>query len=371
MLCRRQSKGGLALPDFRLYCWAFQLKNCRILLGTPDDSPVGCLYKALLRDEGQGSNHFLFKFGSLKFFKKVRLKILQAAGKFWADIRKHMGISYYTSKAPVWDSPGTPACLQDALARPLKEAGIKEWGQLISGGSLTTWESLRVQMGFRLAKFKYYQLRSWANSEILEDADDSDFITGLIATKNFKKEVSQWYWALIEEPDRVSSLPAELWGRNLPMLEIEDVWQASMIQLITTVKPTYHKRNHLFVLHRVYWTQAWLAKFQPGLPPCCKKCGLAEANDVQLFWSCPLLLDFWSQVCRAITEVIERKIEVSLALIIFGTPADQEGIIDFDKSAKQFFFYKTCHVFSSLVGPIAPFLGGPWIRPGHGDQRLT
>ena len=86
----------------------------------------------------------MYKFGDKKYFKKERLKILQAAVKLWADIRKAGNIPYYSSAAPTWDSPGTPECMQVKLSEPLKKVGVIKWGQLSVGAVLISWKEFKT-----------------------------------------------------------------------------------------------------------------------------------------------------------------------------------------------------------------------------------
>lgn len=93
-LRRRLEQGGLALPDHLSYCHAFHFKNFRMLTDKVDRSPLGLLFGAMLSELSYGQSHFLFKYGDPKYFKKVRLKILQWALRTWLYFRKKLGVPY-------------------------------------------------------------------------------------------------------------------------------------------------------------------------------------------------------------------------------------------------------------------------------------
>lgn len=142
---RKLGEGGLALPDLRLYCMAFQFKNIRALLGTPGPMEWGGLLEEMVKE--WSSKGFLYKFGARKFFKNVRLKMLKAALTLWVGIRNILGMGYFSDGAPIWDLPGTPECLQDQLSIPLRRAGIELWGDLLVMKEVVPWEILMAKTG--------------------------------------------------------------------------------------------------------------------------------------------------------------------------------------------------------------------------------
>lgn len=187
-LRRKLEKGGVALPDLRVYCMAFQFKNCRILLGKLGLLIWGGLLEEMVWE--WGSNGFLYKFGARKFFKKVRLKILKAALTLWLGVRKIFGIGYFSDFSPIWDSPGTPECLQDRLSLSLRRAGIKVWGDLLTVQGMVPWEVLVAKTGDSLSRFKYLQLSSWVAANGQEIGGMWEFESKLQNEAPRKKEVT-------------------------------------------------------------------------------------------------------------------------------------------------------------------------------------
>ncbi|KAJ1203769.1 hypothetical protein NDU88_007550 [Pleurodeles waltl] len=85
-------------------------------------------------------------------------------GVLWYDVRKITKLSYYNEYVPIWDSPGSPEWTKDALAIPLKEAGLLHWKHLCYNGELRDFDNLNIEVGGVLSKFKYLQMKSWVGS---------------------------------------------------------------------------------------------------------------------------------------------------------------------------------------------------------------
>ncbi|KAJ1144222.1 hypothetical protein NDU88_010523 [Pleurodeles waltl] len=104
--------------------------------------------------------------GDLKEFLVCLIKkeILYDWAVLWYDVRKITKLSYYNEYVLIWDSPGSPEWTKDALAIPLKEAGLLHWKHLCYNGELRDFDNLNIEVGGVLSKFKYLQMKSWVGN---------------------------------------------------------------------------------------------------------------------------------------------------------------------------------------------------------------
>lgn len=152
------------------------------------------------------------------------LKILKAACKTWFQVRRSLKIPYYCTSAPIWESPGTPTCLIDKLAAPLAKSGLNKWGQILNGKTLASWDTLDQLTAGRLSRFKYYQLSSWARELGKTGEGSANYeIKQLMGTPQ-AKENAKWYWKLIEAGEEPYSMLGEIWTKDLPSTQTEDLW---------------------------------------------------------------------------------------------------------------------------------------------------
>ncbi|KAJ1143395.1 hypothetical protein NDU88_009704 [Pleurodeles waltl] len=186
--------------------WAYLLKNVRQSFYALHRSELGQLLIAMM--EGQEvQRNFLYKFGDSKFFKNIRFKILHDWGVLWYEVRKITKLSYYN---PIWDSPGSPEWTKDALATPLKEEGFLQWRHLCYNGKLREFDILNMEVGGRLSKFKYLQMKTWVGNVTEEVGSTNGLVDQMQLDIPMKKEVTRWYWLMMDIVDGEFNLPEEI-----------------------------------------------------------------------------------------------------------------------------------------------------------------
>ncbi|KAJ1191299.1 hypothetical protein NDU88_000615 [Pleurodeles waltl] len=132
-----------------------------------------------------------------------------------------------------------------------------------------------------------------------------------------KKEVAGWYWLMMDIVDGEFNLPEELWRECLPEPQPKDLWQVSTTLLYNTVKPAALRRNHLFSIHRAFWTPQKVSRLRQDNVVRCKKCGSASADDLHMFIDCPLLRKFSQEVGDAIKEILPTSPKVRPLIVMF------------------------------------------------------
>lgn len=141
--------------------------------------------------------------------------------------------------------PGTPDCLRDQLSLPLKAAGLLYWGGS-QNHVMSSWEVLSNCTRGQLTKFKYYQVCSWWARQVWVDEEDYSWLDQAMRVGPLKREVSLWYWALVEADDDSDVAISRLWAEELGGGNSKEVWLDSFSILRAVVKPASLKRNHLF-----------------------------------------------------------------------------------------------------------------------------
>lgn len=272
----------------------------------------------LVRQEDGGEQGFIFKYADPKYFKKVRLRILEGLAETWYMIKKVLKIPYHSSLAPIWNSLGSPEWTKDALAVPLLDAGITRWENIIQNGQLLSWEMCKQKLDSKVSRFKYLQVQSWFHASGTIIGERNELEDRLMLETVLKKELACTYWLMVGLEDGAFTLPLDLWGRCFPETELEHQWRVSMSMLYKIVKPTYLRRNHLFTLHRAYWTPQRLSKFGNRGEVACTKCGSKREDDVHMFVGCPDIQIFWKNVSKALSSMLEINIQVSVLLVMFG-----------------------------------------------------
>ncbi|KAJ1097072.1 hypothetical protein NDU88_002199 [Pleurodeles waltl] len=161
-------------------------------------------------------------------------------------------------------------------------------------------------------------MKSWVGKVTEEVGSTNGQVDQMQLDILMKKEVARWYWLMMDIVDGEFNLPEEIWRECLPEPQLKDLWQVSTTLLYNTVKPAALRRNHLFSIHRAFWTPKKLSRLRQDNVVRCKKCGFASADDLHMFIDCPLLRKFWQEVGDAINEILPSSPKVRPLIVMFG-----------------------------------------------------
>lgn len=72
------------------------------------------------------------------------------------------------------------------------------------------------------------------------------------------------------------------------------------------------------VLHRLHYSKTKLNKIFESVSSMCDRCGTAEGSLSHLFWHCPVLSNFWSDIFNCLSKQCQINIPPDCNLAIFG-----------------------------------------------------
>lgn len=109
----------------------------------------------------------------------------------------------------------------------------------------------------------------------------------------------------------------EMWRDDIPSLDRES-WDDS---LEGGPKPVISFRDKLILvkfLHRVYYTSVRLHKMYPARYLKCPLCRIHLGSYLHMFWDCPSIAEFWSDVFELINFRLQLSLPASLELALLG-----------------------------------------------------
>ena len=65
-----------------------------------------------------------------------------------------------------------------------------------------------------------------------------------------------------------------------------------------------HGLIQLKILHRLHLSKLRLSKMFPTVDPLCDRCGQAPASIAHMFWNCPRLCNYWANIFKSLSEVL-------------------------------------------------------------------
>lgn len=114
-----------------------------------------------------------------------------------------------------------------------------------------------------------------------------------------RKLISGFYNSL-QRPSAVSiayklKIP---WAEDMGGLE-DDEWEDACKKVSTKLSD---RLTQLYIMHRAYLTPLRLTKFKPDQNPQCPRCDNSSCTFFHLFWSCPVIQEYWSQIVKFIHD---------------------------------------------------------------------
>lgn len=221
---KEDRKGWASIARVAVLLMGLFNENGRMLFNRSIPTEIGRLLDVLARQEEEGEQGFIFKYADPKYFKKVRLRILEGLAETWYMIKKALKIPYHSSLAPIWNSLGSPEWTKDALAVPLLDAGITRWENIIQNGQLLSWEMCKQKLDSKVSRFKYLQVQSWFHASGTIIGERNELEDRLMLETVLKKELACTYWLMVGLEDGAFTLPLDLWGRCFPETALEHQW---------------------------------------------------------------------------------------------------------------------------------------------------
>lgn len=96
--------------------------------------------------------------------------------------------------------------------------------------------------------------------------------------------------------------------------EWDDMWDHSFQHLVAG----RDRLIHFKFLHKIYYTPARLATMYPNVPAECWRCTFLPAAADHIFWRCPRIQQFWTEVTSCITEVLVVPVPLTIRVFLLG-----------------------------------------------------
>lgn len=130
--------------------------------------------------------------------------------------------------------------------------------------------------------------------------------------------VSQLY-GIIQSINCTSLLPLKTqWEEDLNLNITDKLWQRAIHKVYTSSICVRHRSIQFKVFNRLHLFRTKLAWIYPNVGPTCTRCHQAPASLAHMFWSCPNLYVFRSEIFHTFYYICKRKIDPDLIMAIFG-----------------------------------------------------
>ena len=93
------------------------------------------------------------------------------------------------------------------------------------------------------------------------------------------------------------------WERDLGVELTDGTWETVLGLVHNSSICARHGLIQCTIVHRIHYTNARLARIFPGTSDACNRCGQSPADLIQMFWTCPCLSDFWTDIFKNFGDI--------------------------------------------------------------------
>ena len=119
---------------------------------------------------------------------------------------------------------------------------------------------------------------------------------------------------------------ARQWEEELGTIISDVNWQAAITLVHSSSICIRHELLQFKVLHRLHLSASKLAKLYPGLDPTCIRCRQDPASLSHMFWFCPKLDLFWTNIFGTFSYMCNKVISPNPLTALFGVVPQETPI---------------------------------------------
>lgn len=321
VLQRTKLEGGLALPNFQIYYWAFQIRAIRTWTDKDSKVPWRSIESAIVHPHrlqdlpftGLGRRNSHHKFGN----------VISSTLAAWYSAEKAIGHSKKLSQqSPLWNNAHFLSDQQPFVYPLWQSKGVSTFSNIFDGTGLRTFQDIQAEYslpGFSF--FLYLRLRSamkaygvpW-NSVL----SDHPMFSWIDPAKDPRGVVSVIYNSLLRSVYKPLKILAT-WDLELSWLGFHPDWETVWSNLGLTSKNLSHVLIHFKTIHRFYYTpyKRYRMKLLPN--PYCSFCNTdASGTFLHMFWDCPMIQPFWKYVIVMLHDLTGLYLDLDPCLLLLN-----------------------------------------------------
>lgn len=316
------ARGGLKLPNFRLYYLAAQARFLAQLF--EGDLSTSWLNIERLDINETTPSDVLYKWDGKSIKTITHNPFIVHSVQTWLRLHKmfrHNGP--LSPKTPLWGNRLIPILYQNRGFESWSLQGITRLEHCYKDEVFMSFQQLKDE--YQLPEkdfFKYLQLRDFVRVSTqgqwkLPGMSPIEFL--LHGGQRMVRTISRVYDTLlpslpITEPERSRTR----WERDLGTEIDPELWEDLCSDGVSCTLNSRYRLIQFNFLHQTYFTPSRLHGFNSSISSLCFRCGLEEGTFLHSTWHCIKLQGFWQGVCEAISQIHNITFPIDPELCLLG-----------------------------------------------------
>lgn len=357
VLMSSKQKGGLGLPNLKLYYWAAQLRAMVAWIARGEMGWVSIEQSSL-----PGIALDTLPFLSQQSQKKIKVKNMYTKYtlKVWNTIQRHLKGKASLSRAmPIVGNIEFLPSLVDIVFRRWAEKGLRVINQLLDGQVVKTFSQIKDKFDLPQTDFyRYLQIRNYITKhpdwDILKEDPNSieaHFAYILEHRIIIKHQVSQIYQKLTTDmSDNTLHIKGQ-WELELNTIIENDEWEDICSKCHRGVGSQLWKEFDWKVKVRFFRTPLQVSIFNiGGINKCWRNCGMV-GDHTHIFWDCPKIQPYWRDIKTELEKILHMDIPFDPVFILL------------EKTTEQNFSKDLCYILHVLLMIARKMITMHWMQP--------
>lgn len=324
-ICKSKDVGGLGLPCFQHYYWAANLRGLMYWLSAYPETlnstiPAWLVIERDIQDSSLPALLFAENIPIITF-KKCNPIVVNSL-KIWYKIRKVFKLPQTCSLTPIAYNHAFPPSQIDKTFLSWRENGIVSIGDLYINNVFASFAQLRQKFGLPPSHFfRYLQVRSYVKSNIpnFETYKPPEHLYYCMTSElNMKGLVSNFVECLNDSRVPPTQHLKMSWEKDLGIDISEDSWTEALRGIKSCSISSNFQLIQYKAVHRLHYSRTKLHSIYPSVSPLCIKCKSNEGTLAHLFWFCPKICKFWSEVFCFYSKVLKKDFPHDPLVAILG-----------------------------------------------------
>ena len=311
-MCSPRDKGGLGLPDPRLYCISFEM--AKITRHWNKDNTLE--WVAI-------ENKMALPFSPIDRLSQcspnLSNPIMAHSKEIWTKIHNIFKLSHFKqSYSSLWYNPMIKIGKTSVFWKKWYSSGICNIADLFEDDVFISYSDLvrKYKLKGKDNFWKYLQIRSCITSKI--QYGDGNHIMDYFKLPGECKRASSFY----RKTNQLLSFDCHnlkvIWEKDLGCIMEDNIWLKIISDNGKYIREAKGKLTQYKIIHRYYFTPLRLYRMGVMNNSLCWKCQKEAGTLLHCIWQCPCIQPFWRFVLEYLGQWAGRKLPVSPRLCLLG-----------------------------------------------------